>query len=144
MLSYLPLSDLQNAWFADSKSKLTIMKMPNPLPISSGIQYKSGQLHVFVIFSNNVQMWKQAEIAMNVVTGPSHIDTCLKLYLHSEQVPACCTSRWLLTPFSRTHFKVRALSPLEGKSVSSFLMSTKVSWDLVWLSLISRGVGKKH
>lgn len=115
VLSSLPLSDLQNVWFADFNSKLTPMKTPNPLLISNGVYYKSGQLHVFAIFSINVQMWKQAELVTTVVTGQSLTDICLKLYLHSEQVPNCCTSRWLLTPFSRTHFKVRALSPLKEK-----------------------------
>lgn len=128
-------------WFA-GLSKLIIMKMPSPQLVSRGIQHKFVQVHILAIVSNNFQMWKQTEIATNVVPGLPHIDTCLKLCVHSGWVPTRCTSRWLLTPFSNTRFKVRALSLLEGKIVSSFLMSTKVSWDLVWLSLISRGVEK--
>lgn len=143
MLPSLPLSDLQNVWFANFKSKSIIMKTPNPLLISNDIQYKSGQLHVFAIFSNNVQTWKPAEVVTNVVTGASLIDICLKLYLHSEQVPTCCTSRWLLTPFSRTHFKVRALSPLEGKCFIFFNVHKSLLG--LGLALINfKGSWKKH
>jgi len=128
--------------FAGFLSKLIIMKMPTLSPISSGIQHRSGQLHALDILSSNVQMWKQAEIVTDVATEASLPDICLKLCLCLGWVPTCCTSRWLLTLFSKTCFKVTALSLLERKVVSCFLRSTQSIWGLVWFSLISRNSRK--
>lgn len=86
------------------------------ITVSNGIQYKSGQLCVFAVFSNNVQVRKQAETVTKVVTGLSLIGICLKFYHPSEQVPACCTSRWLLPLFSKTHLKLK-LCNLSKESV---------------------------
>lgn len=75
---------------------------------------------------------------MSTVTGPSSIDICLKLYLPPEQVPTCCSSRWSL---SRTHFKVRALSPL--KRVFHLLNVSKSLFVLVLALTNSEGSWKK-
>lgn len=130
-------------WFA-GLSKLIIMKMPSPQLVSRGIQHKFDQLHILAIFPNNFQMWKRIEIATNVVTGPPHIDICLRLCLHSGWVPTRCTSRWLLTPFSSTCFKVRALSLLEGKIVSSFFNVHKSLLGLSLALINFKGSWKKH